>query len=111
MSRHASGFTLIELMIVVAIIAILSAIAIPAYNNYRIRSAEVACLAEMKSYASFALSLLQNVDTPSAAPLSACSTTTTATAIGVDITGTPRLPGIRTVNCNMTNGDCALDPP
>ncbi|UXI67696.1 pilin [Tahibacter amnicola] len=36
--RSNEGFTLIELMIVVAIIAILAAIAIPAYTDYTIRA-------------------------------------------------------------------------
>ncbi len=36
--RNQSGFTLIELMIVIAIIAILMALAIPAYQDYTIRT-------------------------------------------------------------------------
>ena len=51
MKRMLKGFTLVEIMIVVAIIAVLAAVAIPNFIKYRKTSQMNACISNLKQIA------------------------------------------------------------
>lgn len=77
-----SAFILIEMMIVVAIIGILAAIAIPSYQVYTNKARANACMSEAKKYSNDVYTLLNDQDSttvPIAPTLNACHSITDAT--------------------------------
>ena len=89
MKKAQQGFTLIELMIVVAIIGILAAVALPAYQDYTARAkiSEVMLMADGCKTA-VAEYLQSNNSFPADANQAGCSTTATKYSTGLVVSST-----------------------
>jgi len=119
MIKTIKGFTLIEAMIVVAIIGILTAIAFPSYIQYLKRSEINACLAEANAYTNIVYLILNSPEKEQPIPIadnSACVEITDASTwneftINLIIEAKSKNSTAVDIRCDLSKGaNCTIIP-
>ena len=100
MKKVQQGFTLIELMIVVAIIGILAAIAIPAYQDYIAKSQATSGLADIRGGVTAFEETIQrgNTGTPTVGDIGLQASTTRC---GIAVAGTYNASTGQSITCTL----------